>query len=86
MIAVIRHSERLDFTNKKKWEKSKRFKQNSLDTPITKNGEKIIKNAIDKILKKDFKNIIYLYSSPLTRCVQTSLIIKKLIKKNLILI
>ena len=83
MITIIRHSERLDFTNEKKWQKSKRFKQNSLDTPITKKGDKIAINAINKILKKGYKNITYLYSSPLTRCIQTSLIIKKIIKKKL---
>ena len=83
MITIIRHSERLDHVNKKKWEKSKRFKQNSLDTPITKKGDKIAINAINKILKKGYKNITYLYSSPLTRCIQTSLIIKKVIKKKL---
>jgi len=80
MIAIIRHSERLDSTNEKKWKKSVRFKENPEDTPITKNGKKIAKEAINNIFNSDFDNIEYLYSSPLSRCIETSLIIKKEIK------
>ena len=39
MITLFRHSERLDNTNKKKWIKSKRYKENKYDTPITPNGK-----------------------------------------------
>ena len=45
MITYIRHSERLDRTDKKKWKRSKRYKENKYDTPITKNGEKIAKST-----------------------------------------
>ena len=83
MIALIRHSERLDASNEKKWRRSKRFKENIFDTPITKNGEKIAEKAINQLFNSGYDKIDYLYSSPLTRCIQTSLVIQKEIKKNL---
>lgn len=83
MITYIRHSERLDRTNTKKWKRSKRYKENIYDTPITKNGEKIAKKAINKLFDSGYKKVDYLYCSPLTRCIQTCLVIKKEIKKKL---
>ena len=82
MIALIRHSERLDRTDRKKWERSKRFKENENDTPITKKGKKLVINATKKLFKNNFDEVDVLYSSPLTRCVQTCLIIKNEIKKK----
>ena len=83
MIVLIRHSERLDHTNNKKWIKSKRFKENKNDTPITSNGKKLAKKAYNKLFDSGYQNIDYIYCSPLTRCIQTCLEIKKEIKKKL---
>ena len=83
MITYIRHSERLDRTDKKKWKRSKRYKENKYDTPITKNGEKIAKKAIKKLFESGYNKVDYLYCSPLTRCIQTCLVIKNHIKKKL---
>jgi len=82
MITLIRHSEKLKNVNKKKWERSKRFKENIHDTPITSNGKKIAKKAFNKLILQGYDNIDYLYCSPLTRCIQTCLVIKKIIKKK----
>lgn len=83
MITLIRHSERLDHTNNKKWIKSKRFKENKYDTPITINGKKLAKKAYNKLFDSGYQNVDYIYCSPLTRCIQTCLEIKKEIKKKL---
>mgnify|MGYP006449016553 CR=1 FL=1 len=82
MIIYIRHSERLDSKNKLKWKRSKRYKENPEDTPITKEGIKIAEKKTNIILEK-MKDIDYIYSSPLTRCIETALVIKKSIKKKL---
>jgi broad specificity phosphatase PhoE len=82
MITIMRHSERQDRELPKKWKKSKRYKENKYDTPITKNGEKIAKRAILKLFDSGYKNIDYIYCSPLTRCIQTCLIAKEEIKKK----
>ena len=83
MITLIRHSERLDVKNNKKWIKSKRFKENKYDTPITPNGKKLAKKAYNKLFDSGYKNVDYIYCSPLTRCIQTCLEIQKEIKKKL---
>ena len=82
MIIYIRHSERLDSKDKLKWKRSKRYKENPEDTPITKEGIKIAEKKTNIILEK-MKDIDYIYSSPLTRCIETALVIKKNIKKKL---
>jgi broad specificity phosphatase PhoE len=83
MITLIRHSERLDCTNSKKWLNSKRYKENTQDTPITPNGKKIAKKAYQKLFDSGYNDVDYLYCSPLTRCVETCLVIKKEIKSKL---
>ena len=82
MITLFRHSERLDSTNKNKWIKSKRYKENKYDTPITPNGKKLAKKAYNKLYDSGYKDVDYIYCSPLTRCIQTCLEIKKQIKKK----
>ena len=61
MITLIRHSERLDMKNNKKWIKSKRFKENKYDTPITPNGKKLAKKAYNKLFDSGYKNVDYIY-------------------------
>ena len=82
MITLFRHSERLDNTNKKKWIKSKRYKENKYDTPITPNGKKLAKKAYNSLYNSGFKEVDYIYCSPLTRCIQTCLEIKKQTNKK----
>jgi broad specificity phosphatase PhoE len=83
MITLIRHSERLDSVNYKKWKRSKRYKENPNDTPITSNGKKIAKKSYNKLFDSGYQKVDYLYCSPLTRCIETCLVIKKEIKKKL---
>ncbi len=83
MITLIRHSERLDSVDYEKWKRSKRYKENILDTPITSNGKKIAKKSYNKLFDSGYQKVDYLYCSPLTRCVETCLVIKKEIKKKL---
>jgi hypothetical protein len=83
MIYFIRHSERQDFVDVKKWEKSKRYQEHGLDPPLTLNGKQIASNTI-KIILDNVGNKLpkYIYSSPATRCVETSLSMQKYIKKK----
>jgi hypothetical protein len=77
----IRHSEKLDFANGDEWLSSQRFTENMFDPPLSKNGqeiaEKYIKNFAKKINIDNIIDNIVLYSSPLTRCIQTCLIFQK---------
>ena len=78
----IRHSEKLDFINKDKWMSSKRFEENMFDSPLSENGKKIAEKYIKNFIKKiDVDNVV-LYSSPLTRCIETCLIFQKYILIN----
>lgn len=82
MIWLIRHTERLLFEDEK-WQKSKRRLENKYDMPITNNGKKYLEKAVKEMIKNDtnFDKIDYIYSSSMTRCVQTSFEIQKNIKK-----
>lgn len=84
MIYVVRHSERLDYIDEKKWERSKRFKEHGLDPPLTQNGKDIARNTIKLILDKEKKSndVKYIYSSPATRCIETSIAMQKYIKET----
>ena len=62
MITLMRHSEKLKNVNYKKWIKSKRYKENVYDTPITLNGKKIAKKAFQKLINSGYDNIDYLLS------------------------
>lgn len=79
---IIRHTERLLKTDKK-WKKSSRFKENEHDMPITSRGKKYLKNAVLEMIREDdeFDKIEYIYSSPATRCIETSIEIQKNILK-----
>jgi hypothetical protein len=79
---LIRHSERLDYVNKDKWKKSKRYLENPRETPISKNGISIAKDTILNIMDNDNRDIEYIYSSPSERCVQTSIEFQKQILKK----
>jgi hypothetical protein len=100
VLYLLRHSERLDQSTDEKeklsWKKSKRFRQNPLDVPLSINGVEICKDKIKNILGdiyidinklnnnlKDLQdNFGFIYSSPLTRCIQTSLEFQKYIEST----
>lgn len=79
---IIRHTERLLPTDSK-WLKSERYQENEYDMPITSKGKKYLKKAVLEMIKqdKDFDKIEYIYSSPMTRCIETSIEIQKNIMK-----
>ena len=83
----IRHSEKLDFIDEDKWKKSTRYHENKYDCPLSDNGipiaEKFIKKFISILhIEKGAINKIILYSSPLTRCIQTALVFQKYISNK----
>jgi broad specificity phosphatase PhoE len=75
----IRHSERADLANNEEWKKSIRIKQNIMDPPITENGKIIAKNKIAKI-DNEIQEYEYIYTSPMTRCLETSIEFQKYIR------
>lgn len=85
-ILLLRHSERknqsTDNDEKSSWIKSKRFKMNQFDVPLSQNGLNISQNILDQSLKKYKGEFSFIYSSPYTRCIQTSLQFQKYIKVN----
>jgi len=80
---LIRHSERLKDLEEAKWKLSKRYIENKYDDPITNNGKKIAKLCANNLVKNDpnIDQFEFIYSSPMTRCIQTSILISKTIFK-----
>lgn len=72
MLYLIRHGDRLDYTKQgaNKFKKSKRYKNNPHDTPLSASGKKEIRKLSKNVLPE---NIDYIYSSPMTRCIETSI-------------
>lgn len=86
-IIYIRHGERpsmqYDIDIIDKWKKSKRYKENYLDEPLTDKGIKeSFQTGINLLKLIDIKNYDYIYSSPLERCMDTSVQIIDAIKKQ----
>jgi hypothetical protein len=75
----IRHSIRLDHTNKEEWYNHHRRKTNKYDPPITEYGKIFAIKKIEQILNGENKKFTYIYSSPMTRCIETSLEFQKYI-------
>jgi hypothetical protein len=67
-ICLVRHGDRFDSNNYEEWQNSPRFKENSHDTPLSGLGFAEI-----LILKGHIPDVDYIYTSPMTRCVQTFL-------------
>lgn len=83
----IRHGERpslqKDQEIKEKWKNSQRYEENNRDEPLTEKGFKDSYETGVKLLDQiDINNFDYIYSSPWTRCVQTSIQILQAIKDN----
>lgn len=76
MTYIVRHSERLDYVSESAWTKTSRYKQNSKDPSITKRGITIANDAIKKIIvdMKDFSKYKFIYTSPMSRCIDTAIV------------
>lgn len=67
-ICLVRHGDRLDTMNYEEWQNNPRYKENGHDTPLSELGfAEILK------LNGHIPAVDYIYSSPMTRCVQTAL-------------
>ena len=84
-IFICRHTDRLDKSKEKDyWFKGKRIKENPWDSPLSSTGIYNSKRMADKLMKKtDMTTIKYLYSSPISRCMETAInIVEKVYKKT----
>ena len=83
MIYLLRHAERIDqskdIKEKESWNKSTRCKNNLYDIPLSLFGVNQAYLGIGKILKGFVGNFDYIYTSPMTRCVQSALQFQKYI-------
>jgi broad specificity phosphatase PhoE len=81
---LLRHSERF-LHDDKEWINHSRYTQNKRDMVLTERGIKYIAvKAAEEIMKNDknIKDMTFIYSSPMTRCIQTSLIVQRIIFKQ----
>lgn len=72
-VYLQRHGERVGFESDE-WTKSSRYQENPFDPPLTEKGHTEIQNNI-----KFMKGIEYIYSSPLTRCMESATEISNLL-------
>lgn len=83
MIYLLRHAERIDqskdIKEKEAWNKSIRCKNNLYDIPLSLFGVNQAYLNIGKVLKGYKGDFDYIYTSPLTRCVQSALQFQKYI-------
>jgi bisphosphoglycerate-dependent phosphoglycerate mutase len=86
MIYLLRHAERIDqskdLKEKESWNKSLRYKNNLYDIPLSLGGVTQAYLKIGKILKNFKEDFDYIYSSPMTRCIQSALQFQKYIYDN----
>lgn len=78
-IWIIRHLHRMDRDEPHNWKEHPRLNHNFLDTPLTNFGKMAAEKAGEEIIKNvpNVKKIKYIYTSPFTRCIETSLGIAK---------
>lgn len=83
-IWIIRHLHRMDRDEPDKWRQNPRMLQNFLDTPLTSFGKIAASKAGLEIIQNtpDINLIEYIYSSPFTRCIETSIEIAKQINQK----
>ena len=84
VIWIIRHLHRMDRDEPTNWRKQNRYNENILDTPLTEFGHQAARKAGLEIVNTtpNPKKILYVYTSPFTRCIQTSLEIAKTISEH----
>jgi broad specificity phosphatase PhoE len=77
IICLVRHGDRLDTNNYEEWQNSPRYKENSHDTPLSELGfAEILKH------KSHIPEVDYIYTSPMTRCVQTALQLQSFLRPD----
>jgi len=85
-LVYVRHGERPAFTDSQKeihkWKTSLRYKENKLDEPLTRRGKYESYLTGIELSKMKLRNIDYIYSSPMTRCIETSIAIIEAIKRT----
>lgn len=83
MIYLLRHAERIDqskdIKEKEAWINSQRYRTNPYDIPLSLYGITQAYTNIGKVLKNFSGDFNFIYSSPLTRCVQSALQFQKYI-------
>jgi hypothetical protein len=78
-IFIFRHANRKDRSKDKKerdsWFKSKRYKENPWDIPLSKLGKKNTRQMAENLLKEidDITEITYFSVSPISRCMETAI-------------
>lgn len=85
MIYFIRHSERIDYVDPKKWKNSKRYQENENDPVLSSGGAKIATDQLEKLMNEKYdghSKIDFIYSSPFARCIETSIAFRKYILKK----
>jgi broad specificity phosphatase PhoE len=82
-IWIIRHLHRMNLDEPTKWKEHPRYNQNFLDSPLTNFGKRAAARSAKEIIQTspNIKKIKYIYTSPFTRCIETSLEIAKEIGK-----
>ena len=81
---LLRHSEKIKWKSEE-WKKSKRGKENIYDVPLIKEGFKIAETISKEIInlnKKEKSTINSIYSSPLTRALQTAIVFQNELYKK----
>jgi hypothetical protein len=82
MLTFVRHSKKANYDkdSAEKWRRSKRYKQNQFDVPLSPDALDIANVEFPKFITHcDYK---YIITSPATRCIQTSIFMQKYIKKH----
>ena len=85
-IYITRHGEKLYSTSDGdiKWKKSNRYKSNIWDVPLTNKGKYQSSLVGDELINIGFsKEMKYIYSSPMTRCIETAIEIAKKVGKKI---
>lgn len=88
-IFCLRHAHKLKTADKKAWQNSARYKENALDTPLSKYGFENAKRVGLEYVRLHKKGLIdltktkHIYSSPMTRCCTTAIEVIKVVKAKL---
>ena len=78
-IITMRHAYKLITESQTAWQKTQRFKENPLDTPLAEIGIRNARLGGLELIKQHKKGLIdltltnHIYTSPMTRCCQTAI-------------
>jgi hypothetical protein len=88
-LFTFRHGHKFNTEYPSKWQKSRRCRENPFDPPLSSGGKENAQKLgrefvkLHKAKKINLLNTQYIYSSPMTRCITTSIEVIKIIKKEL---